>query len=60
MMNLETIKDFFVTQYKIIMSHRFGIIGAVIILFFASWAFSSYSCSPSALGYATRITLKRV
>jgi len=33
-MKLETIKDFFVTQYKIIMSHRFGIFGAVIILFF--------------------------
>jgi peptide/nickel transport system permease protein len=33
-MKLETIKEFLITQYRIIMSHRFGIFGAVIILFF--------------------------
>ncbi len=33
-MKLETIKEFLLAQYQIIMSHRFGIFGAVIILFF--------------------------
>ena len=34
-MKLESIKDFFVTQYGIITSNRFGIFGAVILIFFA-------------------------
>jgi len=33
-MKLETIKEFFLSQYRIIISNRFGIFGGVIILFF--------------------------
>jgi len=33
-MKLDRAKEFLVSQYRIIVSHRFGIIGAVIILFF--------------------------
>ncbi len=33
-MRLDTIKEFLVSQYRIIISHRFGIFGAIIILFF--------------------------
>lgn len=33
-MKLESIKEFLLIQYRIIISHRFGIFGAVIILFF--------------------------
>lgn len=33
-MRLDSVKDFFLTQYKIIRRHRFGSFGAVIILFF--------------------------
>lgn len=35
-MKLERAKEFFVGQYRIIVSHRFGIFGAIIILFFCA------------------------
>ncbi len=33
-MKLIRIKEFFITQYRIIMGHRFGVVGAAIIVFF--------------------------
>ncbi len=33
-MKLIRIKEFFITQYRIIMGHRFGVVGATIIVFF--------------------------
>ncbi|MGD8298163.1 MAG: hypothetical protein PVG67_17310, partial [Desulfobacterales bacterium] len=48
-MKLESIKDFFVTQYGIITSNRFGIFGAIIILFFGVVALLAPWIAPHEL-----------
>ena len=53
-MKLESIKDFFVTQYGIITSNRFGIFGAVILIFFALVAILAPWIAPHDLWESLR------
>ncbi len=53
-MKLESIKDFFVTQYGIITSNRFGIFGAVILIFFGVVAILSPWIAPHDLWESLR------
>ena len=45
-MKARRIKEFLVAQFKIIMGHRFGVIGAVIILFFCAVALLAPLMAP--------------
>ena len=45
-MKLRRIKEFLFTQIKIIMGHRFGVVGAVIILFFCAVALLAPLLAP--------------
>ena len=53
-MKLDSVKDFFITQYGIISSNRFGKFGAAIILFFGVVALLAPWIAPHELWESLR------